>query len=121
TQLPDLVAADSAWLALPKVALVMVAGAAVSAWSAVAWSVTGYALAELVALLSAAQVGVRTSLDRYRPVAAVISVAAIVLSVFSRSRARKAQPLLHRAARDARIAAPRSGMELKAAARLHDT
>ncbi|MHA6693131.1 sensor histidine kinase [Homoserinimonas sp. A520] len=121
TQLPDAVAADTVWLALPKIALVMVAGAGVSAWSAIAWAVTGYATAETLALVSAAQAGARTGLDSYTFTATVIALVAIVLSVFSRSRARKAQPLLHRAARDERIAALRSGMELKAAALLHDT
>jgi signal transduction histidine kinase len=120
-QLPDVVAADPVWLALPKIAVIMVAGAGVSAWSAVAWTVVGYATAELVALLAAAQTGIRTELDSYSSVAAVIAVVAIVLSVISRYRARKAQPQLHRAARDERIAALRSGMELKAAALLHDT
>src|SRR5690606_25807230 len=46
---------------------------------------------------------------------------AIDLSVFARWRARKSQPQLHRAAREERIATLRSGMELKAAALLHDT
>lgn len=121
TQLPDVVASDSVWLALPKVALVMVAGAGVSAWAAVAWSVTGYATAELLALVSAAQVGAVTGPDTYTFSATVLAIAAIVLSVFSRYRARKAQPQLHRAARDERMAALRSGLELKAAALLHDT
>jgi signal transduction histidine kinase len=120
-QLPDVVASDTVWLALPKIALVMVAGAGVSAWSAVAWAVAGYATAETLALVSAAQVGAPTGLDSYTFTATVIAIVAIVLSVFSRFRARKAQPLLHRAARDERIAALRSGMELKAAALLHDT
>ena len=101
TQLPDAMASDTVWLALPKIALVMVAGAGVSAWSAVAWAVTGYATAETLALVSAAQVGARTGLDGYTFTATMIAIVAIVLSVVSRYRARKAQPLLHRAARDA--------------------
>src|SRR5690554_5860329 len=120
-QVPDLVTADPVWLALPKVALIMVAGAGVSAWSAVGWALAGYATAELVALLAVTQTGVRTVFDTYSFLTVVIAVAAIVLSVISRFRARKAQPQLHRAARDERIAALRSGMELKAAALLHDT
>jgi hypothetical protein len=75
----------------------------------------------LIALLSAAHVGARFGMDSYTFTAAVIAIAAIILSVFARSRARKAQPQLHRAARDERIAALRSGLELKAAALLHDT
>ena len=121
TQLPEVVASDSVWLALPKVALVMVAGVGVSAWSAVAWVVTGYVTAEILALVLAAQVGIRTGLDSYTLSATVIAIVAIVLSVISRFRARKAQPLLHRAARAELIAALRSGMELKASALLHDT
>lgn len=121
TQLSDVVASDPVWLALPKVALVMVAGVGVSAWSAAGWAIAGYATAEFIALLSAAQVGVRTGLDSYTFMAAVIAVAAVVLTAFARYRARKAQPQLHRAARDERIATLRSGMELKAAALLHDT
>ena len=121
TQLPDVIASDPVWLALPKVALVMVAGAGVSAWSAVGWMAAGYALAEGIALLAAAHVGVRFAMDSYTFTAAVIAIAAVVLSVFARRRARKAQPQLHRAARDERLAALRSGMELKAAALLHDT
>jgi hypothetical protein len=121
TQLPDVVESDSVWLALPKVALVMVAGAGVSAWSAIAWAITGYATAGFIAWLAAAQVEVRTEMDAYTFTAVVIVIATVILSGLSRYHARKAQPQLHRAARDERIATLRSGMELKAAALLHDT
>ena len=121
TQLEDVVAADPVWLALPKVAVVMVAGAGVSAWYATAWTAMGYLTAELVAQVAAAQSGVRPTLDSYTLTAALIAFAAIELFVLARFRARKTQPQLHRAAREERIAALRSGMELKAAALLHDT
>ncbi|MEX1079592.1 MAG: ATP-binding protein [Homoserinimonas sp.] len=120
-QLPDVTASDVVWLALPKVALVMVAGAGVSAWSAVSWIVVGYATAEVLAFLAAVGTGMSATTDSYTLAAAAIAIVAIVLAVFSRFRARSAQPQLHRAARDERMAALRSGMELKAAALLHDT
>lgn len=121
TQLPDVVGTDPVWLALPKIAVVMVAGAGVSAWAAVAWVFTGYVTAELLSWVAAVQTDTRTEFDSYTAGAAVIAIVAIVLAAFSRFRARKTQPHLHRAARAERIAALRAGMELKAAALLHDT
>lgn len=121
TQLEDAVAADTIWLALPKVAVVMVAGVGVSAWASVGWCIAGYVTVEAVALVATAQLGVRASFDSYTATAVVIAIAAIELAVFARFRARKTQPQLHRAAREERIAMLRSGMELKAAALLHDT
>ncbi len=121
TQLPDIVASDSLWLVLPKLAVVMVGGAGVSAWSAVTWCVIGYLTAELFSLIATTQSGVQPEFDTFTFAAALLAVAAIELSVFARWRARKAQPQLHRAAREERIATLRSGMELKAAALLHDT
>ncbi|HEU4808442.1 MAG TPA: ATP-binding protein [Homoserinimonas sp.] len=121
TQLPDVVETDGIWLALPKIAIVMVAGAGVSSWAAIGWCVSGMATAELVALVVAAQVGVRAELDAYTLSTVVIAIISIALSTLARFRVRKSQPQLHRAAREERIAALRSGMELKAAALLHDT
>jgi signal transduction histidine kinase len=121
TQLEEVVELDTIWLALPKIAVVMVAGASAGSWAAVAWCAGGLATAELVAIMVAAQLGIPAQLDTYTLSAAVIAVLAISLSTIARFRARKAQPQLHRAARDERLAALRSGMELKAAALLHDT
>jgi signal transduction histidine kinase len=121
TQLEAVVELDSIWLALPKIAVVMVAGAGAGSWAAVAWCAGGLITAELVALAVAAQLGIRAELDTYTLSAAIIAVLAIELSTIARFRARKTQPQLHRAARDERIAVLRSGMELKAAALLHDT
>lgn len=121
TQLADVVAADSIWLSLPKVAVIMVAGAGVSAWATSAWVVSGFVIAETFALLAAMQLGLRADSDGFSLVTAVITIIAIVLSVVSRFRARQAQPRLHRAAREERMASLRAGLELKAAALLHDT
>lgn len=121
TQLAKVVAADSIWLSLPKVAVIMVAGAGVSAWAASAWVVSGYVVAETIALLAAVQLGLRSGPDGFSLIAAAVTIIAILLSVVSRFRARQAQPKLHRAAREERLAALRAGLELKAAALLHDT
>src|SRR5690606_16941511 len=102
-------------------AVVMVAGAGVSAWAGVAWCVMGYLTAELFALIATAQSEVRPEFDTFTFASMLLAVVAIELSVFARWRARKSQPQLHRAAREERIATLRSGMELKAAALLHDT
>ena len=121
TQLADVVATDLIWLSLPKVAVIMVAGAGVSAWAASAWVVSGYVIAETFALLAALQLGARIGPDGFSLIALAMSIVAILLSVVSRFRARKAQPKLHRAAREERMASLRAGLELKAAALLHDT
>lgn len=121
TQLEQIVAADAIWLALPKIAVVMVAGAGVGAGSALAWCVIGYVIAELASIVVAVQLGMAFELDIPTLVAFLIAVSTIGLSVIATYRARKAQPRLHRAARDERRAALRSGMEVKAAALLHDT
>lgn len=121
TQLSNAAESDEVWLVLPKLAVVMVAGAGVSAWAAVGWCTVGYVTAEVFALIATMQSGVDPRFDSFTFGSALITIAAIELSVFARWRARKTQPQLHRAAREERIADLRSGMELKAAALLHDT
>lgn len=121
TQLADVVAADTMWLSLPKVAVIMVAGAGVSAWAASAWVVSGYAIAETFAHLAALQLGVRVRLDSFSLLAVAVAIIAILLAEVSRFRSRQAQPKLHRAAREERLATLRAGLELRAAALLHDT
>lgn len=121
TQLQDVVETDVIWLALPKIAVVMVAGAGIGPVSAFAWCVIGYLTAESAALVAAIQTGTTFELEGSTMVAFLIAAATIGLSEIARYRARKSQPQLHRAARDERMAAFRSQMELKAAALLHDT
>lgn len=121
TQLPELVASDAIWLALPKIALVMVAGAGAGPAAALAWCVMGYVSAEIVSAVATVQTRNDVELDAPTLVAFLLAVATVGLSEIARFRARKTQPRLHRAAREERLAALRARTELKAAAFLHDT
>lgn len=121
SQLTVIAESAAIWLALPKIALVMVASPLVGSLSASVWCVLGYVSAEVVASVAVISLGGDLFQDAYTLLAMAIVLATILLTELARVRARRAQPQLHRAARDERLADLRARLELKAAALLHDT
>ncbi|MET0590360.1 MAG: ATP-binding protein [Naasia sp.] len=104
------------------VAAVMVGGIGLHRGSGLAWTAAGLAAGALGSLLGALLAGsaVRVGIV---PLAAAALVAVIYVLTGSANgrRIRLAQPRIHRAARDERLAEVRSGVEMRAAALLHDT
>jgi signal transduction histidine kinase len=83
--------------------------------------VAGYALAETSIGLAALATGHTVELDPTAALATVLVVVTAAGIALVRPTGRSAQPSLHRAAQDERLAELRSAAEMRAAALLHDT
>ncbi len=112
---------DSFILTLPKLALVLCAGAAVTSVGALGWVAAGYAASETAVLFAHVQEGSPATSDFASSAVAVLLTA--VLSIVARGRrpSQRARPTMHRAAREESVAAMRTRLEQRAAALLHDT
>ncbi|TQL48761.1 signal transduction histidine kinase [Homoserinimonas aerilata] len=121
TQMQTLVEGSILWLALPKVALVMVAGTGAGIIPPLLWTLSGYLLAEFAAAAALLQSGLSVQFDPVTLAALLIAYSVSVLGFVSTSLAHKTQPRLHRAARDELLDDIRARMELRAAALMHDT
>lgn len=121
SEFPTTATTDNFVLSMGKAALVMVGGVGLRAVSAISWSAAGLLTAEVATFIAARQTGALFVLDA-TPVAAfgLFAIVQVGLSA-TRFRGRNAQPNLHRAARDEHLSAVRYGIELKAAAVMHDT
>lgn len=120
-QVPVL-ATSGAWVfTMLKVVLVMGGAVGSRTIGAVVPPVAGYVLGETSMGLAAMATNKPVGLDVTAALAALLVIVVAVSTVLRRPAARMAQPSLHRAARDERIAELRSAVEARAAALLHDT
>jgi signal transduction histidine kinase len=114
-------ASDSFVLSLPRIALMFVGGGAGSVAAAIAWCAAGLIVAELAIVLAALQTSVPVVIDGTSLSTFLAVIGALLLLTFSQRSVRRAQPSLHRAARDEHLSSMRYGIEAKAAAVMHDT
>lgn len=104
-----------------KVALLMVGGAGITALSGIAWTVAGYVVAEAAVVSAGLQTGAPVHPDVACLIVLLATVCIIPIVNPVTRRLARAQPRVHRAARDDRLAALRYRVEVKAAALMHDT
>jgi signal transduction histidine kinase len=121
SQSPAILPSDAFSIALPKVALVMVAGPAANLRMRLLWCVAGYLAAELSVGAAIVMAGHTLTFDVTTFLAFAVTAVIFVLGSITRRPSRRTQPMLHRAARDEQLAAMRYRVEVKAAAILHDT
>ncbi|MEO7123594.1 MAG: ATP-binding protein [Lacisediminihabitans sp.] len=112
---------DGFSLALPKIALLMVGGSGAGLIAGVLWATAGYLVAELATGAAALESGVLVYFDSITFLTLLALFAILVLVDVGHRSSWRAQPRLHRAARDEQIAALRYRIEAKAAALMHDT
>lgn len=111
---------DAFVLSAVRIALLLVGGPG-GIWQAILWSTIGLILSEGVIQLAALSAGTPVMLDGASLVTYALSSAMLIGIRWSLRRSRVAQPILHRAARDAELAEVRFGIESRAAAVMHDT
>jgi signal transduction histidine kinase len=121
TQLPEVILMAVLWLAPPKIALVLVAGAGTGLVRALAWTMSGYLIAELSSLFALQLAGLPPIIDFLTLAILAEVVAVCLLAFFSSRNASRTHPQLQRAARDELLDDIRARMELRAAALMHDT
>jgi signal transduction histidine kinase len=121
SQLDPILSGDSFSIALPKIALLVVGGSGVGVGVGILWCTLGYVVAGLSTTAAVLISGHRFTFDKATFLAYCAVVAVLVLADIVRRNSRRAQPTLHRAAQDERLAALRYRIELQAAALMHDT
>lgn len=119
--IPAAGATDSFLLLLPKVALIFVGGLTFGARATVLWCVLGYFLGESATLAAAAVAGGSPRFDVAAALVLTAVVATFALEIVVGRRARELRPRLQRAALEEHIAGLRYGIEVRAAALMHDT
>jgi signal transduction histidine kinase len=107
--------------ALPKIALLMVGGSGAGLVVGVLWATAGYLIAEVAVGAAMLESGGVLAFDQLTFLSLLALFAILVLVDVGRRSSWRAQPRLHRAARDEQIAALRYRIEAKAAALMHDT
>ncbi|MCU1570734.1 MAG: hypothetical protein JWR33_1475 [Naasia sp.] len=113
---------SSVWvLSMLKVALVMVGAVGTRTLGSVLPPLAGYLLGEAATATAAAATGKAVQLDLTAALATLLVLVVGVGTTLGRAAARRAQPSIHRAAMDERVAALRATAEARAAALLHDT
>ncbi len=108
-------------VALPKIALLMVGGVGAGLVTGVLWATVGYLVAEVAVDAAVLESGGSLVFDQMTFLSLLALFAILVLVDVGRRSSWRAQPRLHRAARDEQIAALRYRIEAKAAALMHDT
>jgi signal transduction histidine kinase len=121
SQSRPIVVGDAFSLAGPKIALLMVGGSGTGLTMAMAWCAAGYLVAEVASIGAIVQSGAKPEFDVLTFLSFLALVVILVLVDIARRITRKAQPRLHRAARDEQLDALRYRIEIKAAALMHDT
>lgn len=117
----DIEQTDSFVLTMLRLALMLVGGAGAGIASGLMWSAVGLLVAEVSIAAAASQTGTAIVPD-WASIVALIGIAAtLVLIHASRDSVRRAQPSLNRAAQEEHLATMRYGIEVKAAAVMHDT
>ena len=113
---------SSAWVfTVLKVALVMAGAVGTRLTGAVIPPVFGYGLGEAVTAAAATATGKPVVADGTAAIAAVLVIVVAAWTILRVPSTRRAQPAIHRAARDERLAVVRAAAESKAAALVHDT
>lgn len=104
-----------------KIALIMVGGAGIGLAPGLIWTTAGYLLAELSVGAALLQSGLPLRFDAATFSAFLVTVGILPFMNLITRRQLRAQPRLHKAARDEQLAAMRYRIEVKAAALMHDT
>lgn len=112
---------DSFSASLPKIALLMVGGSGAGLVTGALWATAGYLIAEIAVGAALLESGRPLYFDQISFLTLLTLFAILVLVDVGRRSSWRAQPRLHRAARDEQIAALRYRIEAKAAALMHDT
>jgi hypothetical protein len=112
---------DAFVLSAVRIALMMVGGSGVGAFSSILWCVVGLAAAEVVVIGAALRTGTVLAVDTTSLVALALAAGALVAIRRGLRRSTGSQPTIHRAARDDELAALRYRIEAQAAAVMHDT
>ncbi|MCU1441346.1 MAG: ATP-binding protein [Rhodoglobus sp.] len=121
SEFEPLTGTDSFVLSLPRIALMFVGGVGVGIGASIAWCAIGLVIAEIAIVTAAVQTGVDLAPDGTSLSSFVGVVVALLLLGASQRMVRRAQPSIHRAARDEHLSTLRYGIEAKAAAVMHDT
>lgn len=114
-------AGDGFSASLPKIALLMVGGSGAGLVTGALWATAGYLIAEVAVGAAVLESGRPLFFDQMTFLTLLTLFAILVLVDVGRRSSWRAQPRLHRAARDEQIAALRYRIEAKAAALMHDT
>ena len=113
---------DAFPLALLKIAVIMVGGTGRTLVSRILWSVAGYLVAEFAVFAAAVVTQITPPPFDFASLLSLLTIIAIfIFATLSRRTSRRTQPMLHRAARDEKLASMRFRLEVKAAALMHDT
>lgn len=120
-QAPPVVASDALSVDLPLIALVMVGGPGVGPLVRFVWTAAGYVAAEFAANAALIVTGFAPAIHPTTAVAFGVTSLFLALAWVGKRRARRAQRLLHVAARQEQLASVRERIEARAAALMHDT
>jgi signal transduction histidine kinase len=120
-QFPGEATTDSFIFTMAKIALIFVGGTGFGVLRVIAWSAAGFALGEGATVAAAVQTGAIITPDITATVVFIGVVLLLGIIGLSRQRVQRAQPGLHRAARDEHLSDIRHQLELRAAAMMHDT
>ncbi|TFD26418.1 sensor histidine kinase [Cryobacterium lyxosi] len=119
---PDAFPASNMFLvAMPKMALVMVGGAGITAVGGVLWSTAAFILAEASAFLAILTTTVPYRPDLFTLSTYLVLVGAMVLAGIDRRASNAAQPAIHRAVQDGANRQLRDALDTRAIALLNDT
>ncbi|WP_146071140.1 sensor histidine kinase [Cryobacterium sp. Y57] len=119
---PDAFPASNMFLvAMPKMALVMVGGAGITAIGGVLWSTAAFILAEASAFLAILTTTVPYRPDLFTLSTYLVLVGAMVLAGIDRRASNAAQPAIHRAVQDGANRQLRDALDTRAIALLNDT
>lgn len=112
---------DAFLLALPKVALILVAAPAPRIRLRLLWCAAGYLAGEVATQAAVAQTQASARVDVPVLITFLLTLGLTAASAANRRSTRLARPMLHRAARDEQLSRLRSTIETQAAALVHDT
>lgn len=121
SEIPSVDATDAFVLLLPKVALIFVGGLNFGVRVTVMWCVLGYLLGESATLTVSHFVAAESRFDVAAALTLTAIVAAFAIEAFAARRGRVLRPRLQRAALAEHMAGLRYGIEVRAAALMHDT
>ncbi|TFD86103.1 sensor histidine kinase [Cryobacterium serini] len=119
---PNVFPASNMFLvAMPKMALIMVGGAGITAVGGVLWSTAAFILAEAAAFLAILTTTVPYRPDLFTLCTYLVLVGAMVLAGIDRRASNAAQPAIHRAVQDGANRQLRDALDTRAIALLNDT
>lgn len=122
TVMTELRLESTAYFALSAVRIALLLGGGPGGvQSMIGWSSVGLGLAEAAVIAAAIPTGTPLAVDTTSLATFLLAALILVGIRFSLRRSRRAQPTLHRATRDARLAELRYDIQSRAAAVMHDT